>query len=155
MNLDTIEEPRITYISSLLPSDFKKGIIAILQEFKDCFAWNYDKMLGLDRSLVEHRLPINLEFHSFQQLPEECPRRYRAESDDQVKRKLLICSSLLIMAKWFAVAKEKARYNKEQNELKTSLGFAASKLYFVTAKEGRNIDTTAFRGEVLGKWFLS
>ena len=30
VNLGTIEEPRITYISSLLPSEFKEGIIAIL-----------------------------------------------------------------------------------------------------------------------------
>ena len=30
VNLDTVEEPRITYISSLLPSDFKEGIIATL-----------------------------------------------------------------------------------------------------------------------------
>ena len=37
VNLNTVEELRITYISSLLPSDFKEGIIATLQEFKDCF----------------------------------------------------------------------------------------------------------------------
>ena len=30
VNLNTVEKPRITYISSLLPSDLKKGIIAIL-----------------------------------------------------------------------------------------------------------------------------
>ena len=37
VNLNTVEEPRITYISSLLPSDLKEEIIAILQEFKECF----------------------------------------------------------------------------------------------------------------------
>ena len=37
VNLGTVEEPRITYISSLLPSDFKEGIIATLQDFKDYF----------------------------------------------------------------------------------------------------------------------
>ena len=58
VNLDIVEDPRITYISFLLPFDFKEGIIAILQEFKDCFAWNYDEMPILDRNLVEHRLPI-------------------------------------------------------------------------------------------------
>ena len=58
VNLDTVEEPRITYISSLLPSDFREGIITTLHEFKDCFSWNYDEMPGLDRSLVEHHLPI-------------------------------------------------------------------------------------------------
>ena len=38
VNLGTVEEPRITYISSLLPSDFKEGIIETIQEFKDSFA---------------------------------------------------------------------------------------------------------------------
>ena len=65
VNLDIVEESRITYISSLLPSDLKEWIIAILQEFKDCFDWNYDEMPGLERSLVEHRLPIKWEFHPF------------------------------------------------------------------------------------------
>ena len=60
-----MEESMITYISFLLPSDFKEGIIATLQEFKDYFSLNYEKMPGLDRSLVEHHLPIKLEFHPF------------------------------------------------------------------------------------------
>ena len=66
VNLDIVEEPRITYISSLLPFDLKEGIIAILQDFKYYFAWNYDEMAGLDRSLVEHHLPIKPKFHLFQ-----------------------------------------------------------------------------------------
>ena len=69
VNLGTVEEPRIAYISSLLPSDFKERIIGTLQEFKDYFAWNYEEMPGLDRSLVEHRLPIKPEFRPFQQPP--------------------------------------------------------------------------------------
>ena len=69
VNLGTMEELRITYISSLLPFNFKEGIIATLLEFKDCFSLNYDKMPGLDKSLVEHHLPIKLEFHPFQQPP--------------------------------------------------------------------------------------
>ena len=69
VNLSIVEEPRIIYISSLLPPDLKEGIIAILQEFKDSFSWNYDEMLGLDRRLVEHRLTIKSEFHPFQQPP--------------------------------------------------------------------------------------
>ena len=75
VNLDTMEEPWITYISSLLPSDFKGWIIATLQEFKDCFSGNYDEMPGLDRSLVEHHFPTKLEFHPFRNHPEECPMR--------------------------------------------------------------------------------
>ena len=33
VNLNTVKELRITYFSSLLPSDLKEGIIAILIEF--------------------------------------------------------------------------------------------------------------------------
>ena len=68
------------------------------------------------------------------------------------------------MAKWFAIAKEKGRCSEERDELKTSLGFATVKLSFATtkrfatvkplfvvAKEGSNIDTMAFKWEVLGK----
>ena len=84
VNLNTVEEPRITYISSLLPSNFKEGILITLQEFKDCFAWNYDEMQGLDRSLVEHRLPIKTEFHPFQQPP----RRMSKEVELKVKEEI-------------------------------------------------------------------
>ena len=69
INLDTVEEPRITYTSSLLHTNLKEHMISLLQEFKVRFAWNYDEMLGLDRGLVEHCLPIKHEFHLFQRPP--------------------------------------------------------------------------------------
>ena len=84
VNLGIVKESRITYISSLLPPDFRKKIIPILQEFKDCFAWNYDEMLGLDRSLVEHHLSIKPEFHPFQQPP----RRMSTEVELKVKEEI-------------------------------------------------------------------
>ena len=65
VNLGTIEEQKITYISFILPPNLKENITSILHEFKDCFAWNYDEISGLDRSLVEHCLPIRHEFHPF------------------------------------------------------------------------------------------
>ena len=39
-------------------SNLNEQIISLLQEFKDCFAWNYNEMPGLDRGLLEHCLPI-------------------------------------------------------------------------------------------------
>ena len=44
VNLGNVEEPKIAYISSLLSINLKVQIISLLQEFKDCFAWNYDEM---------------------------------------------------------------------------------------------------------------
>ena len=86
VNLDTVEESRITYISSMLSSDLKEGIIAILHEFKDCFAWNYDEMLGLDRSLVEQRLPIKSEFYPFQQPPRRMSKEVKLKVKGEIEK---------------------------------------------------------------------
>ena len=103
VNLDTVEESMITYISSLLPFDFKEGIIATLHEFINRFAWNYDKMLGLDRSLVEHRLSIKSKFHSFQQSPrrvsKEVELKVREEIEKLLKTKFIIPTSYV---QWLA-----------------------------------------------------
>ena len=41
INFGTEKEPRITYISSLLKEEVKNELVALLKEFKDCFAWDY------------------------------------------------------------------------------------------------------------------
>jgi len=38
----------------------------MLKEYKNCFAWDYTEMSGLDRSIVEHRLPIKSGFQPHQ-----------------------------------------------------------------------------------------
>ncbi|CAL8169759.1 unnamed protein product [Prunus armeniaca] len=58
INLGTEEDPRPTFISALLKEPLKSELIALLQEFRDCFAWHYHEMPCLDRELVEHKLPI-------------------------------------------------------------------------------------------------
>ena len=93
VNLDTVEESMISYISSLLPFEFKVGIIATLQEFKDSFAWNYDEMTGLNRILVEHDLPIKPEFHPFQQplrgMSKEVELKVKEEIEKFLKAKFI------------------------------------------------------------------
>jgi hypothetical protein len=66
MSADKLEEvdirngykPRPTFISANMESDFREELIKLLKEYKDCFTWDYSEMPGLDRSIVEHRLPI-------------------------------------------------------------------------------------------------
>ncbi|KAM2244932.1 hypothetical protein COP1_006080 [Malus domestica] len=58
IDLGTEEDPRPIQISGLLGVDDRAKIICLLQEFKDCFAWHYTEMPGLDPTLVEHRMPI-------------------------------------------------------------------------------------------------
>jgi len=44
----------------------------LLKEYKDCFAWDYTEMPGLDRSIVEHRLPMKSGFRPDQQPARRC-----------------------------------------------------------------------------------
>ena len=59
--------PRPTFISVKLDPEYKQELEKLLKEYKDCFAWEYYEMPGLDRSIVEHRLPIKPGYRPFQQ----------------------------------------------------------------------------------------
>jgi hypothetical protein len=61
------DKPRPTFISKKLDPSLRESMIALLKENSDCFAWDYTEMSGLDRSIVEHRLPLKKGFWPFQQ----------------------------------------------------------------------------------------
>jgi hypothetical protein len=63
------DKPRPTFISANLESGFREELIKLLNEYKDCFAWDYLEMPGLDRYIVEHRLPIKPGFRPYKQPP--------------------------------------------------------------------------------------
>jgi len=54
-------------MSAKLDSGCKQQLTDLLKEYKDCFAWEYTKLPSLDRSIVEHRLPIKSRFWPHQQ----------------------------------------------------------------------------------------
>jgi hypothetical protein len=59
------DKPRLTYVSAKLDPEYKQKLVALLKEYKDCFAWKYYEMSGLDRKLVEHQLPIKPGYRPF------------------------------------------------------------------------------------------
>ena len=59
------DRPRPTYVSAKLDPKYKRELVGLLKEFKDCFAWEYYEMPGLDQSIVEHWLPIKPGCRSF------------------------------------------------------------------------------------------
>jgi len=69
------DKPRPTYVSVKLDPEYKQELIDSLKEYRDCFAWEYYEMSGLDRKLVEHRLPIKPGYRPFKQ----APRRIKPE----------------------------------------------------------------------------
>lgn len=46
-------------ITKGLPKGEKRKLVALLEEYKDVFAWNYEEMLGLDTKLVTHKLNVD------------------------------------------------------------------------------------------------
>ena len=52
------DRPRPTYVSAKLDPEYKQELVNLLKEYRDCFAWEYYEMLGLNRLIVEHQLPI-------------------------------------------------------------------------------------------------
>jgi hypothetical protein len=56
----------------------------LLKEYKDCFAWEYYEMPGLDRSIVEHRLPIKSKYRPFKQ----SPRRLNPNVLEDIKKEI-------------------------------------------------------------------
>ena len=76
------DRPRPTYVSAKLDPEYKQELIDFLKEFKDCFAWEYYEMPGLDRSIVEHRLPIKPKYRPFKQ----APRRFNSNVLGDIKK---------------------------------------------------------------------
>ncbi|KAK4381669.1 hypothetical protein Sango_2945000 [Sesamum angolense] len=58
VNLGDIENPRPIYISASLTHGEEGTYIALLNEFKDIFAWSYKEMPGLDLEAAVHHLSV-------------------------------------------------------------------------------------------------
>jgi hypothetical protein len=59
------DKPRPTFVSKKLRPCLLEPMIALLKEYADSFAWDYTEMPGLDRRIVEHRLPLKNGFRPF------------------------------------------------------------------------------------------
>jgi hypothetical protein len=78
------DKPRPTFISKMLDPSLREPMIALLKEYSDYFAWDYTEMPGLDRSIVEHRLPLKKGFWPFLQQV----RQMRTEVLEEVKKEI-------------------------------------------------------------------
>ena len=84
INLGTEDAKREIKIGAALEDNVKKGLIELLQEYVDIFAWSYQDMPGLDTDIVVHRLPLK----------EDCPpvkqklRRTRPEMAVKIKEEV-------------------------------------------------------------------
>jgi hypothetical protein len=94
--------PRLTFVKRVLSVDYKSNLVELLRKYIDCFAWNYQEMLGLSRDLVQHRLSIKAGFRPFKQQA----RRYNPLMYDWIKEIDQLLKTNFIRpcryAKWFS-----------------------------------------------------
>ncbi|XP_050211527.1 uncharacterized protein LOC126661708 [Mercurialis annua] len=86
INLGTDESPKPIYINAGLDEGFREQLVALLIEFRDCFAWSYDEMPGLDPDIAEHKLPLKSGFRPFRQPPRRMSREVDTLIQDEIKR---------------------------------------------------------------------
>ena len=69
-------------LSAKLDPKYKQKLVDLLKEFRDCFAWEYYEMPGLDQSIVEYRLPNKPGYRPFKQ----ALRRFNPNVLDDIKK---------------------------------------------------------------------
>ncbi|KAI5398353.1 hypothetical protein KIW84_063949 [Lathyrus oleraceus] len=62
VNLGSEDCVRKAKIGALLKESVKKGLIELLREYVDVFAWSYEDMPGLNTDIVQHFLPLKPEY---------------------------------------------------------------------------------------------
>ena len=88
VNLGNEEEKKVMYISSHLTQEQFDEVLVVVKRFKDCFAWDYTKLPSLDRTLVEHRLPIKKEHIPHQQPPRKMVNEVILKVKEEIERLL-------------------------------------------------------------------
>jgi hypothetical protein len=61
IDLGTEEDKKEVKIGATLQPEVKEGLVKLLREYVDVFAWSYQDMPGLDTNIVEHKFPLKSE----------------------------------------------------------------------------------------------
>ena len=73
-------------IGTHIANDIRQGLIELLREFKDIFAWSYQDMPGLNTDIVVHRLPIRQDCKLVQQKLRRMRLNIMLKIRDEVKK---------------------------------------------------------------------
>jgi hypothetical protein len=84
----TIKRP--TYVSAKITKQFKDRIVELLKEYKDCFVWDYNEVSGLNREMVELKLPIRPDKKPVKHIPRRFAPQILPKIKEEIER-LLKC----------------------------------------------------------------
>ncbi|KAJ9561688.1 hypothetical protein OSB04_006848 [Centaurea solstitialis] len=81
--LDPEHPDRKVFVGASLPPDIKNTIISFLQEHSDCFAWSHEDMVGIDPSIISHKLNVDPTFKPIKQKRRKfAPERNKVINDE-------------------------------------------------------------------------
>lgn len=89
---------RPTYIIVKVEPGMKKKVVELLKEFKECFAWDYDKMSGLSRNMVKLKLSIRPSNKPVKQMPRRFTPKIMSKIKQEIERML---GSKFIITVWY------------------------------------------------------
>ena len=67
VTLDESRPERTTRMGTLASQPIRQALAAFLKTNQDVFAWSHEDMLGIDPSVIAHRLNVNLAFSPIRQ----------------------------------------------------------------------------------------
>jgi len=77
-----------TYVNAKITKEFRDRIVELLKEYKDCFAWDYNEMTGLNREMVELKLPIQPDKKPVKQIPRRFAQQILSKIKEEIERLL-------------------------------------------------------------------
>lgn len=100
VNLGTDEDKKEVKVGTILGAEIKQGLIKLLKEYVDVFAWSYQDMPGLDPDIVVHKLPLKPDCLPIKQKLRRTRPDMSLKVRDEVKKQLdagfLAVGSILI-----------------------------------------------------------
>ena len=67
VNLGVGEEKKEVKVGMGMTKPIQDGLVALLRDYQDIFAWSYQDMPSLNLDIVQHRLPLNPGFSPVKQ----------------------------------------------------------------------------------------
>jgi len=81
VNMNDGGEARPVKVSKSLPKGERRMLVALLKEYKDVFAWNYEEILGLNPKSVTYKLNVNPKVKPVKQPTRKC----RLDIEEKIK----------------------------------------------------------------------
>ena len=90
LNLGMADDPKIVKIGTWLPREFKEKLTAILQEYKDVFAWSYDEIKCIDPKFYQHHIQLQEDANPVKQQRYTMNTKYALQVKEEIDKLLKV-----------------------------------------------------------------